>query len=188
MIFMKRFLLIFLLFFFISFPVFAQQPERFATCDLCGYCLGATPPSNWESCRACLYPNASSNPESNETLKIDPETNIPPTPVTGRSYTFFGCINTNLGSFEEEGAAATVVKTFLNIIFALVGGASLISLLYGAFILLTSQNNPEKINQGKRIIFGAIVGLIFTISAVFLVGFIGEKVLKLPGFQSQPSP
>ena len=185
---MQKIFLIFLSLFFIFLafikPVFIQSQDRFATCDLCGYCLGKTPPANWESCRACLYPQANSNPETGDTLKIDPEANIPPTPALGRWYTFLGCFNTNLGSFEQQGAAGSVVNTLLKIIFSFVGGASLISLLYGAFILLTSQNNPEKINQGKRIVIGAIVGLIFAIFAVFLIGFIGEKVLKLPGFNS----
>jgi hypothetical protein len=185
---MRKIFLIFLSLFFIFLafikPVVIQSQNRFATCDLCGYCLGKTPPYNWENCRACLYPQANPTPETGDTLKIDPKTNTPPTPALGRWYTFLGCFNTNLGSFEEQGAAGSVVDTLLKIISRFVGGVSLISLLYGAFILLTSQNNPEKINQGKKIVAGAIVGLIFAIFAVFLVGFIGEKVLKLPGFNS----
>jgi hypothetical protein len=189
---MRQFLFVFISIFFIfaTFPtiIFSQDAQRFATCDLCGYCQGKSAPSNWEQCRACLYPEANSSPEAGDTLKIDPETNNPPTPALGRWYTFLGCINTNLGSFEQEGAAGSVVQILLNIIFSFVGAASLISLLYGAFVILTSQNNPEKINLGKRIIFGAIAGLIFAIAAVFLVSFIGEKILKLPGFQSTSAP
>ena len=184
---MKKLFLIFLLLFFVFLiPSLVRSQERLAVCDLCGYCQNQPPPSNWKSCAQCLYPNISNfdDPSTNETLIIDPQTNLPPTPAPGRWYTFLGCINTNLGSFEQEGAAASVTQLFLNIIFSLVGGAALISLLYGAFVLLTSQNNPEKINQGKRIIVGAVAGLIFAVSAVFLVNFIGEKVLKLPGFQS----
>jgi len=179
------FLILFLLGFFTPKTVFSQQ--RLATCDLCGYCQGQTPPQNWERCRRCLYPNADPAPEIGDTLRVDPETNLPPTPYPGRWYTFLGCVSTNLGSFDQPGAAGSVVQLLLNIIFSLVGGASLISLLYGAFILLTSQNNPEKLSQGKRVIFGAIFGLIFALSAVFLVNFIGEKVLQLPGF-TQPTP
>ena len=178
---MRRFfLLAIFLFLILLLPkvIFAQT--RLASCDLCGYCQGKAPPQNWGKCRACLYPNASSQ---DDTLKVDPETNLPPTPYPGRWYTFLGCISTNdLGSFESPGAAASVVQLLLNIIFSFVGGASLLSLMHGAFILLTSQSNPEKINQGKRIVFGAIAGLIFAFSAVFLVNFIGEKVLRLPGF------
>jgi len=185
---MRKLFLVFILIFFVfvTLPkiIVSQENQRFVTCDLCGYCQGKNPPSNWEQCRACLYPEANNNPATGDTLKINPETNNPPTPALGRWYTFLGCVNTNLGSFEQEGAAASVVQLFLNIIFSLVGAASLISLLYGAFIILTSQNNPEKINLGKRIIFGAIFGLIFAISAVFLISFIGDKILKLPGFQT----
>jgi len=187
---MRKLFLIFISLFFVFFvfinPDFVQSQNRFATCDLCGYCLYQTPPSNWESCRRCLYPEASANPQDNQTLLINPVNNLPPTPYPGRWYTFLGCISTNLGSFEERGAAGSVVNQLLRIISSLIGGASLISLLYGAFILLTSQNNPEKITQGKKMIFGAIAGLIFAISAVFIIGFIGGKILQLPGFQSTP--
>jgi len=189
---MRKIFLIFLSLFFIFLafikPVFIQSQDRLATCDLCGYCINQTPPSNWKRCAQCLYPNITSfdNPTANETLRIDPQNNSPITPAPGRWYTFLGCINTNLGSFEQEGAAASVVDTLLKIISGFIGGASLISIIYGSFVILTSQNNPEKINSGKRIILGAIAGLIFAISAVFLVGFIGEKVLRLPGFQSNP--
>ena len=181
---MRRFFLFAIFFFLILLlpkVIFAQT--RLASCDLCGYCQGKAPPQNWEKCRACLYPKASSQPEAGDTLKVDEETHLPPTPYPGRWYTFLGCISTNdLSSFESPGAAASVVQLLLNIIFSFVGGASLLSLMHGAFILLTSQSNPEKINQGKRIVFGAIAGLIFAFSAVFLVNFIGEKVLRLPGF------
>jgi len=185
---MRKIFLFFFIFIFIftTFPeiIVGQGSQRFATCDLCGYCQGKNPPSNWENCRACIYPNANNNPEVGDTLKIDTRTNNPPTPALGRWYTFLGCLNTNIGSFEKQGAAGGIVDNLLKIIFSFVGGASLISLLYGSFTLLISQNNPEKINQGKKIIIAAIVGLIFTISSVFLVGFIGEKVLRIPGFQS----
>jgi len=188
---MRRFFLLVLFFFLIFFPltkVFSQE-ERLATCDLCGYCQGKTPPQNWQSCRACLYPNASSQPTAGDTLRVNPTINLPPTPYPGRWYTFLGCINTNLGSFENPQAAGVVVQLLLNIIFSLVGGASFISFIYGAFLLLTSQSNPEKINQGKKVIFEAIAGLIFALSAVFLVNFIGERVLLIPGFtQSVPTP
>jgi len=180
---MKKIFLLITFLFLIFLPpkiIFAQ--ERLASCDLCGYCQGKTPPQNWEKCRACIYPNASSQPEAGDTLKVDPQTNLPPTPYPGRWYTFLGCISTNLGNFEQPGAAGSVVQLLLNIIFSIIGGLSLLSLIYGGFIILTSQNNPEKISQGKNIIFGAIIGLIFAFSSVFLINFIGEKILNLPGF------
>lgn len=197
---MKRlFLIIFSIFFififsFISF-VSAQTPSsvsHFAACDLCGYCPPNAPPSNWQKCKDCLYPNAG-DATTGDTLKISGKTSDPvdtaPTPALGRMYTQLGCIGTNLGGFQKEGAAANVVQTLLNVIFSIVGGLAFLSLIYGSFIVLTSQANPERLNYGKRMIYGAIVGVIFSLSAVFLVNLLASGILKIPGFNNiSPTP
>jgi hypothetical protein len=162
-------------------PIIAQ--ERYASCDQCGFCPPNPPPGNWRQCVQCLYEGINPNPESRETLRIDPETNLPVSPIPGRAYTIIGCIKTtDLTSFEQEGAAASLVQKLLDIIFRILGGVALIYLLYGASIIMTSQANPERINYGKRIIMGSIIGVIFAVSAVFLVNFIASGILKIPGF------
>lgn len=171
-------------------PAFAQ--DRFATCDLCGFCKDLiptppqqNPPSNWESCRRCIYEFASSDPYAYETLKIN-DSNLPPSPVPGRYYTVIGCIDTNLGSFQTEGAAASLVQVLLKLIFSAAGGIALLYFLYGSFLVLTSQTNPERLGQGKRTIYGAVVGIIFCFSSVFLINLLASGVLKIPGFGGGP--
>lgn len=193
---MKR---LFLLFIFVSLlltvcgKVKAQAvdcvTERCATCDLCGYCLGANPappaqnpPADWEACRNCLYPDITSPAEDNETLRIDQTNNNGPTPFPGSWYTMIGCVSTNIGSFTGQGAAGGVVQTLLNLIFGIAGGIAFLYILYGAFIILTSSADIERLNYGRRVIFGAIIGIIFSLSAVFLVNLIGGGILKIPGF------
>lgn len=182
------FLFIFL--FFGAFSVAAQTQTssvRFAACDLCGYCPPNPAPQKWLNCKRCLYPGARDDPRSGDTLRITDQTdNIPPTPVPGKQYTTLGCVGTNLGTFQTQGAFAGVIQTLLNVVFSIVGGLAFLSLIYGSFIIMTSQSNPERLNYGRRIVYGAIAGLIFSISSVFLVNFIGSKVLKIPGFGSAP--
>lgn len=155
---------------------------RFAACDLCGLCPPDGPSSTWEKCRLCLYPNASSDPTTKETLRIDPTTNTGPTPQPGRQYTVIGCIKTDLASFSQEGAAAGVVQILLNVIFSIIGGLAFLYLIYGSFVILTSQAEPERLNYGKRLIYGAIIGLAFSLSSAFIVNFLASGVLKIPGF------
>lgn len=183
----KGFLILFFFLVFFWVPVYAQSPTpRYVACDLCGYCPPNPPPTSWETCRKCIYPSASADPQTKDTLKVvDTVTNNPPTPFPGRQYTTLGCVGTNLGGFQQEGAAASVVQIILNIIFSLVGGITLISLLYGAFIIMTSQNNPERLNFGKRVVYGAIIGVIFTVSSVFIINLLASGILKIPGFDSQ---
>jgi len=154
-----------------TFSVLAQ--DRYAACDLCGYCPPNPPPQSWPACQKCLYPGISSDPSTMESLMVDPETNTPLAPATGKQYTFLGCLG---------GGGGGVVQSLLNIIFAMAGGIAFLYLLYGSFIIATSQANPEKLNYGKRIVYGAIAGLIFTLGSVFIVKFIASGILKIPGF------
>ena len=73
-------------------------------------------------------------------------------------------------------------------IFSLAGGLAFIYLMYGGFIILTSQADPEKLNYGKRLLYGAGVGLIITIGSVFIVNFVGSGILKIPGFTGATGP
>lgn len=181
---MKRVLLFFLtftLFFFVSTKLVFADTSRYAACDLCGYCPPNAAPQSWVSCQKCLYPDASSDPESLDTLKIEPTSNLPPTPFPGHQNTFLGCIGGS-SAFTTEGSAGGVAQSLLNIVFSLAGGVAFLYLLYGSFIIATSQAEPERLNYGKRVVSGAIIGLVFTLSSVLVVNFIASGILKIPGF------
>jgi hypothetical protein len=181
----------FIIFVFILFAglnyVSAQSPTtatspRYAKCDLCGYCPPNVAPQSWAACQKCLYPDISSDPSKMESLKIDPETNLPITPAQGKQYTLLGCLGGIGGGFTDSNAAGGVVQSLLNIIFSLSGGIAFLYLLYGSFIIITSQSNPERINYGKRMVYGSVSGLIFVLVSVYIVKFIASGVLKIPGF------
>ena len=173
------FILVFLLSASIVSNVLAQT--RYAACDLCGYCPPNPAPQSWPSCQKCLYPNINPDPNAMESLIVDPETNLAPSPASGKQYTFLGCLGDS-GGFTNEGAAGGVVQSLLNIVFSISGGVAFLYLLYGSFVIATSQSNPERLNYGRRVVYGAIAGLIFTLGSVFVVKFIASGILKIPGF------
>ena len=155
---------------------------RYSACDQCGYCPPNPPPESWSNCQKCLYPDINPDPSIMESLQIDPETNVIIAPAKGHYFTFLGCLSTGAGSFSEEGGAGNVIQILLKTIFSVVGGVAFLYLLYGSFVLATSQNDPEKLNYGKRLVYGAIVGLIFSLTSVLLINFLASQVLKIPGF------
>ncbi len=178
---------------FLLIGVFLLQPtvNAQAECDACGYCIGRPTPGNWESCRSCVYPNASKNAGSNQTLEIKQNTktgrNEPITKAPGKTYTQLGCLDVGSNSFSDPSAPGGVLNFLLTkLIFPIVGTLSFISLVYGAFLLITAQGAPEQISRGKSYIVGAIVGLIFTLSAVLLVNIIAGDLLRIPGFSTAP--
>jgi len=175
-------------------PLTTPGNERCATCDLCGLCqkdgVITTTSGNWEKCRNCLYPNLTSAPiDQFETLRVEPTSNFPPTPIFGAQYTMIGCINTGGGGFAGGSGtlgSSTLANKLLDFIFKIVGAVAFLYLLFGAFTVITSQANPEKLAQGKAIVVGALVGLIFALMSVFIVSLIGSGILKIPGFTSPP--
>jgi len=177
---MKRFFFFFcffLLLFLGPFSVFAQNE---ATCDLCGYCPPLNPPGDWKNCCLCLYPGANcDNPAENTTLVTT--NNIPPTPAPGHWWGLGQCISYSHG-FRSEGAASSLTQVIINLIGRVAGGMALLYLIYGAFLFLTSQSEPEKINYAKKVVAGALIGLIIAFGAVFIVGFIASGILKIPFF------
>ncbi|MFA9288382.1 MAG: pilin [Weeksellaceae bacterium] len=159
--------------------------ERCAECNQCGYCIGKEIPGNLSACMACLYPSLPHDVNGAKTsLLIDPQTNRPAMkPAPGKYYTQLGCVSTNVASFTDPSAAGGVLNFILTrLIFPTVGVVAFLYLIYGSFQLMTAQGNREQIGNGKRMVVGAIVGLIFTLSAVLIVNFVGGQILKLPGF------
>jgi len=184
----------------LSLSLFSAQPtnaqSRYATCDVCGYCPDSypTPPTKWASCAKCLYPSlypleGTPDPVQKQSLLIDDATNLPPQTAKGHIYTVFGCIKTDLNDFTQTGAAQSLVQVLLNVIFITAGGVAFLYLIYGSFILITSQADPERLAYGKRVVLGAIIGLAFTLGSVFVINLLASNVLGLPGFTSvTPTP
>jgi len=196
----------------------AAPLPRFATCDACGLCpiisndnndienptatctvpVTPVPPGNWKQCVRCLYPSLYPTElplpdpyaDNCRSLRVEPTTNQAPTTIPGRQYTAIGCI-TSTGGFENNkgtGASSFTQALFDLIVFKMIGGIALLYLMYGAFLILTSQSDPEKLNHGKRVLYGAVIGVVFVLSSVLLVNIIGSNILRIPGFTSGTPP
>jgi len=89
-------------------------------------------------------------------------------------WTGLGCIYGDTGKFIRE--------TVFQLAVGLAGIISLICILYAAFILQTSQGNPEKIKKGQELLTSCIMGLMLILFSVFILKLIGVNILKIPGF------
>ena len=143
-----------------------------ANCDVCGYCNGMTVeqvPDRWQSCRKCVYPALGAediNPVENKTILGTAESGIP-APDLYHIYTDLGCLATKPGEFAAQ------ISGFF---FSIVGGLAFLFFIYGAGVIATSRSDAGRLQQGKRIIYGAIAGLIFTLFAVFIIRFIATGI------------
>jgi len=119
-----------------------------------------------------------------KTLTVDATTGLQFQSIQGHQYTMLGCISSSSSFADTSGSgAANFIQTLFDfLVFKITGGVAFLYLIYGAFLYLTSQGDTERLNHAKRVILGAIIGLIFTISSVFVVNLIGNGILKIPGF------
>lgn len=89
------------------------------------------------------------------------------------AWTAFGCLETTPQGFINWLLPATI---------GIAGGIAFLLMLWGAFNVVTSTGNPDKLNNGKEIIASAIAGLLMILFSVFLLKLIGVDILGIPGF------
>lgn len=75
------------------------------------------------------------------------------------------------------------VAKFYSIGLGLIGGVTLLFIIYGGYIILTSSGNPTQLQKGKSFIFYAIAGLLLAIFGYVFIQVIIVDILRIPGFR-----
>ena len=91
----------------------------------------------------------------------------------GGVYTGIGCVYTDIKKFIQD----FVFKIGLG----LAGGFSLLCIIYAAFMMQSSQGNPEKLKKAQEMITSCIMGLMLIIFSVFILRLIGVNILQIKG-------
>ncbi len=157
----RFFIVIFLL--FATFILAVGPAEAQVTCDLCGLCQGQPQPANWSACATCLY----GTNNAGATLG-----GAPPNP--DRAFTVFGCVATDAGGFSDF---------FLRFFTSVVGGLAFLGMVYGGLKVMLARGEPDAIREGKRYLYGSILGLLVVLFSVFIIRMIGGTILNIPYLQ-----
>lgn len=72
----------------------------------------------------------------------------------------------------DVAKAQKLVANFTNFISAFIGAAAFAMLFYGGYLYVVSAGNEEKTGKAKKIILGAIIGIIIAIAAYGIVATI----------------
>src|SRR4051812_5183160 len=96
-----------------------------------------------------------------------------------------GCPNPN--EFETDfgcipGDPAGFTSRIYAIGLGLVGGAALLSIMYGGYLVMASRGNRDQLVRGRSYIFSAIAGMVLAILGFVLYQIIAVDVVKIPGF------
>ncbi|MDD3998671.1 MAG: hypothetical protein PHR98_01030 [Candidatus Shapirobacteria bacterium] len=162
---------LFLFFFFANFKiVFAENCvcdgyRRVTTdnCDSGKYAICGGQGSNIVcSCHANLPTTVPVNSLGQNNLCID-----------GVSVdTALGCIPVKMDKF---------IAWLLPILFSISGGIAFLLMVYGFILITTSNGDPKAIQGARETITSAIIGLLISIFAIFILRLIAVDILKIPG-------
>jgi hypothetical protein len=78
----------------------------------------------------------------------------------------------NFATGDPRSAAMSLIKllmTFLGIIAVVI-------ILYGGFLWMTAAGNEDKVDQAKKLIVAAVIGLIVILSAYLIINFVVTNV------------
>lgn len=88
-------------------------------------------------------------------------------------FTAIGCIPLLVGG------TLGMVAFFLIVGGGIAGGITLILILYGGYMIMTSVGDPHKLQAGKELISSAIFGLIMVIFSILILRLIASDVLRI---------
>jgi hypothetical protein len=90
-----------------------------------------------------------------------------------------------LAASDEEVTVSYLAGKVNNIVTYAMGIGGLIAfilIIVGAFQIILSAGNPDRVKAGKEMITSAITGLLLIIFSVFILKIIGYDILEIPGF------
>lgn len=110
--------------------------------------------------------------------------------IGGGDGSFLGGFNLNfdglvvksqLGEIPSMGnnAFKMIVEWFMYICLGVGGAISVLSIIYGAYLIMFSGGDPYKIKEGKEILTAAIAGFLFVGLSTALIRILGGSVLRI---------
>lgn len=88
------------------------------------------------------------------------------------------CSIKDIGS-DADSQANFIWKIALNIVddlLQLIGYTTIGYIMYGGFLMMTSNGAPDKAARGRKTIMSAAIGLVIALASVALVNFISSKI------------
>ena len=88
------------------------------------------------------------------------------------------CSIKDIGS-DADSQANFIWKIVLNIVddlLQLIGYTTVGYIMYGGFLMMTSNGAPDKAARGRKTIISAAIGLVIALASVALVNFISSKI------------
>ncbi len=86
--------------------------------------------------------------------------------------TALGCIPVKMDKF---------IAWLLPYLFGIGGGIAFLLMVYGFILITTSKGDPKAVQAARETITSAVIGLLVSIFAIFILRLITLDILKIPG-------
>ncbi len=91
-----------------------------------------------------------------------------------------GIMKTDLG--EISCSPTGFASGLYGIGLSFIGVVALLFIVYGGFLILTSQGSEEQLRRGRSYITYSIIGVVVAVAGYALYQIVAIDVLKIPGF------
>lgn len=96
------------------------------------------------------------------------------------------CITTDLTGSGASDCLANDPARFTTQIYSValgfIGGVAVLTIIYGAYLILSSQGNPSQLQKGKEYIMYSIIGIVLAVAGFAFYEIIAKDILHIPGF------
>lgn len=89
-------------------------------------------------------------------------------------------VATAIGHFNTQ--PEEFVKGLFGFLLSISGGIILLIIIYSGYVLMTSQGNPERVQEARDRITSAVVGFLFIVFSLVILEVIGVDILRIPRF------
>ncbi len=87
-----------------------------------------------------------------------------------------------------ETSPIKIVATVINVILGLVGVLAVVLIIYAGFAWMTAAGNEEKIGKAKKVLTGAVIGLLIIMASFIISSFIVRNVMEATKSTESLSP
>jgi type IV secretory pathway VirB2 component (pilin) len=81
----------------------------------------------------------------------------------------------------EIPAVNIAVQNILNVVLGFIGVAAFILVVYAGGLWMTAAGNDDQVGKAKKLLRGAIFGIVIVFTAFFLVNFVLDQLGKALG-------
>lgn len=95
--------------------------------------------------------------------------------ANGQGFTYFSA---NSAVVASSNPLASFILQIINFITIIAGSLSFLAVVIGGFMIMSSAGNENQVTKGKDILMHALIGLVITLTAYFVIAFVQSLLFE----------